>query len=74
MKGFRIIGSFKDVRSDQKFTIEIAAEDVEAAREKAISTLGSKHRLKRREITITDIIELKPSEITNHVVQHQVGA
>ena len=73
MKGFRIIGSYKDVRSLQKFSIEIAAEDADSAKEVALSTLGSKHRLKRKDINIDEMIELDPADITNPVVQHQVS-
>ena len=74
MKGFRIRGSFKDIRNDQSFSIEVAAEDADAAKEKTLSVLGSKHRLKRRDIRIDEITELKPEEITNLVVEHQVSA
>jgi len=74
MKGFRIKGSFKDVRSAQTFSIEVAAENADAAKEKALSLLGSKHRQKRRDIRIDEITELKPEEITNLVVGHQVSA
>jgi len=74
MKGFRIIGSFKDVRSEQKFSIEVAAENADAAKETALSVLGSRHKLKRRDITINEINELKPDEITNLTVKHQVSA
>jgi len=74
MKGFRIIGSFKDIRSEQKFAIEVAAENADGAKETALSVLGSRHKLKRREITIDEINELKPEEITNLTVKHQVSA
>jgi len=74
MKGFRIKGSFKDIRNDQSFSVEVAAEDADAAKEKILSILGSKHRLKRRDIRIDEITELKPEEITNLVVEHQVSA
>ena len=74
MKGFRIKGSFKDIRNDQSFSVEVAAEDADAAKEKILSILGSKHKLKRRDIRIDEITELKPEEITNLVVEHQVSA
>jgi len=74
MKGFRIIGSFKDIRNEQKFSIEVAAENADAAKETALSVLGSRHKLKRRDITINEINELKPDEITNLTVKHQVSA
>jgi Ribosomal protein L20A (L18A) len=74
MKAFRVVGSFADPRKRQPFSIEMAAEDEAAVRERALSTLGSKHRLKRRDIDITEIIELTPDQITNPVVKYDVGA
>lgn len=73
MKGFRIVGSFKDTRSIQNFSVEIAGEDEAAARERALSTLGSRHKLKRWEITIDSVTELKPEEVTDSLVQYQIG-
>ena len=72
MKAFSIKGSFMDIRNDQVFSIEVAAEDADAAREYTLSTLGSRHKLERRKITIDSITELQPSEITNHTVKYQV--
>jgi large subunit ribosomal protein LX len=75
MKAFRVVGSFADPRQKrQPFSIELSAADEAGVREKALSVLGSKHRLKRREIDITEITELKPDQITNHVVKYEVGA
>jgi large subunit ribosomal protein LX len=75
MKGFRITGSFADVRAGQQpFSIEIAAEDEAAAREQIVSTIGSKHKVKRWQINITDIKEMAHDEIESHVVKYKVGA
>jgi len=74
MKAFRVVGSYADPRKRQKFSMEAAAESEEAVREKVLSTLGSKHRLKRWEIDITEVTELSPDQITNHVVKYEVGA
>ena len=47
MKGFRVTGSFDDVRQGkQPYSVEIAAEDEAAAREQVVSTFGSKHKVK----------------------------
>jgi len=73
MKGFRINGSFKDVRHEQVFSIEIAAADKDAANECALSTLGSRHKLKRWEITINEIVELANDDIADPLVKYQVG-
>ena len=74
MKGFRINGSYRDRRNEQTFSIEVAADNADAAKETALSIMGSKHRLKRREIRISEIKELKSDEITNLAVKHQVSA
>lgn len=74
MKAFRVVGSHADPRKRQPFSIEVSAENEEAVREKVLSLLGSKHRLKRREIEITEVIELSPDQITNSIVKYEVGA
>ena len=75
MKGFRITGSFADARQGQQpFCVEIAAEDEAAAKEQIVSTLGSRHKLKRWEISISEIKELAPEEVTDHVVKYKIGA
>ena len=73
MKGFRAKGSFKDTRSMQVFTVEVAAENEDAAKEKVLSNLGSRHKLKRWEITIDEIKELAPGDITDRLVEYEVG-
>ncbi|NLL94318.1 MAG: 50S ribosomal protein L18a [Thermoplasmatales archaeon] len=73
MKAFRIKGSHSDPRAGkQPFTIEIAAEDADLAREYALSDLGSRHRLKRWEIAIDGVSEIPNEEITDHVVRYKV--
>ena len=76
MKAFLISGTYADPRQiQQPFAIEMAADDEAAVKEKALSTIGSKHKhkLKRWQINITDVKELSSEEITNHVVKYQVG-
>ncbi|MDR0791626.1 MAG: 50S ribosomal protein L18a [Methanomassiliicoccaceae archaeon] len=73
MKGFRAKGSFKDKRNRQDFTVEVAAETADAARERVLSNLGSRHKLKRWEISIDEMTELAPADITDRLVQHEVG-
>ena len=73
MKGFRAKGSFKDTRNMQVFTVEVAAENEDAAKEKVLSNLGSRHKLKRWEITIDEVKELAPGDITDRLVEYEVG-
>ncbi|HKM08926.1 MAG TPA: 50S ribosomal protein L18Ae [Candidatus Methanomethylophilaceae archaeon] len=74
MKAFLIKGDYADKRQGrQVFTIEMAAVDEAAVREKALSTLGSQHKLRRWEINIAEVSEMKPEDVKNHVVQYQIG-
>jgi large subunit ribosomal protein LX len=74
MKAFLVTGHFADPRKEQPFSIEIAAEDEAAVREKTLSTIGSRHKMKRWQITITDVKELPADQVTDHVVKYQIGA
>jgi len=51
----------------------VAAENEDAARERVLSNLGSRHKLKRWEISIDELVELAPADITDRLVQHEVG-
>ncbi|MBO4797311.1 MAG: 50S ribosomal protein L18a [Candidatus Methanomethylophilaceae archaeon] len=74
MKAFRLTGSYADVRyGKQPFTVEMAAEDEAAVREKAYSTIGSKHKLKRWQIDIDEVSEISADQVTDHVVKYQIG-
>ena len=75
MKGFRITGSYADARQGQQpFCVEVAAEDEAAAKEQIVSTFGSRHKLKRWQINITEIKELAPEEVEDHIVKYKIGA
>ena len=74
MKAFRVTGSYADVRyGKQPFSVEMAAEDEAAVKEKALSTIGSKHKLKRWQIDITEISEISGDQVTNQIVKYQIG-
>ncbi|MCK9322670.1 MAG: 50S ribosomal protein L18Ae [Candidatus Methanomethylophilaceae archaeon] len=73
MKAFRVIGSMADPRKRQPFSIEMSAEDEAAVREKTLSTLGSKHKLKRQQIEITSVTEISVDQIESHVIKYNVS-
>ncbi len=73
MKAFRVIGSMADPRKRQPFSIEMSAEDEAAVREKTLSTLGSKHKLKRQQIEITSVTEIPVDQIESHVIKYDVS-
>ncbi|KUE73435.1 50S ribosomal protein L20 [Candidatus Methanomethylophilus sp. 1R26] len=74
MKAFLVTGSFADPRKEQPFSIEMAADDEAAVREKALSTIGSKHKMKRWQIKIDKVEEIPADQVQSHVVKYQIGA
>lgn len=72
MKAYRISGQFKMGSGWQPFTLETLAESEEEAREWTLSILGSKHRVKRRQIDIEDIHAESLDEIEDAAVRFGV--
>ncbi len=78
MKAFQVIGSYNASRvgyrkSVQNFSVQVPADDENAAREKVLSDLGSKHRKKRVEITFSEVKALAAADVTDPIVKHQIG-
>lgn len=73
MKGFRVTGSFADVRQGQQpFCVEVAAEDEAAAKEQIVSTFGSRHKVKRWQINVDKVEALADDQIEDPVVKYKV--
>ncbi|MBO5669432.1 MAG: 50S ribosomal protein L18a [Candidatus Methanomethylophilaceae archaeon] len=75
MTAFRVVGTFNDARQEkgkQPFSIEIADVSAEAAKEHALSSLGSRHKLKRWQIQIAEVTDVADADITNPVVKYKV--
>ncbi|MFW9809026.1 MAG: 50S ribosomal protein L18Ae [Candidatus Thorarchaeota archaeon] len=64
-KIWRATGEYKKKKRSFSFTRELLAEKESHVREKILSELGSRHRVKRREIEIKEIKEIKPEEVQN---------
>lgn len=60
---FRISGKFKQGIFVHKFSREILADSEKGALEKVLSEVGSKHKMKRRQIDIDEVKEVKPEEV-----------
>lgn len=73
MKAFRVTGSFKMGRKFQNFSKEVISKDRKEAEEITLSDLGSKHKVKRYQITVKDIKELKPDEVTDSIISFKLG-
>ena len=74
MKAFLVTGSFADPRKEQPFSIEMAEEDEASVREKTLSTIGSRHKMKRWQIKIDKVEEIPADKVESHLVKYQIGA
>ena len=70
MKAYRVTGiaPFGSVRN--KFTLDFPAESKDAAEHMAYSTLGSRHKAKRRAIKIDSVEEIDPRTSTEPKILH----
>lgn len=73
MKAFKVTGSFRMGRKPSLFAKEVAAADKKAAEERIFSDLGSKHKVKRYDITIDKVTELKPDDVSDLAVKFKMG-
>lgn len=64
-KIWRASGDYKKKKRTFTFSRELLGEKESHIREKILSELGSRHRVKRKEINITEIKEIKPEEVTD---------
>ncbi|TFG97449.1 50S ribosomal protein L18a [Candidatus Thorarchaeota archaeon] len=55
------------------FSRELLGEKEAHIREKILSELGSRHRVKRRSITISEIKEIKPEDVKNLELRNFLG-
>jgi large subunit ribosomal protein LX len=60
---FRVRGWFKQGLFVQKFTRDLLATSKENALERVFSELGSKHKVRRNQIHIEEVVEIKPEEV-----------
>ena len=67
-QAYRIDGVLRQGKTNQKFCIDLVAENEEQVKEKVYSNFGSRHGVKRRYITINSIDEIDPSESSAPVV------
>ena len=72
MKAFKVTGSFRMGRGPSPFAKEVAAMDKKAAEEVVLSDLGSKHKVKRYDITIDKVTEMKPDDVADLSVRFKL--
>jgi large subunit ribosomal protein LX len=71
---FKVIGSYKKGKIVQKFTKEILTPNKQQAEEYVYSIMGSKHRLKRREINIDSIEQITADQVTDIIIRQMLEA
>lgn len=75
MKAFEVSGQFIETRRRwQPFTLEVAAADEPSAKEKTLALMGSRHKVKRKNIQIENVRALRTEEVTDHAVRHILEA
>lgn len=72
-KIWRATGEYKKERRTYKFAVEMLALKIEHVREHIYSDLGSKHRVKRRQIAFTEVTEIKPKDVTDADLRRTLG-
>jgi large subunit ribosomal protein LX len=69
VKVFRIIGKIRKPNFQTDFRKEVRALKPEDAVEKVYMLLGSKHRVKRFQMTISKVEEIEAQEIKDNIVK-----
>ena len=69
VKVFRVTGKVKKPNFQTDFSKEVRALKPEDAVEKIYMLLGSKHRVKRFQMSISKVEEIKPEEIQDIIVK-----
>jgi ribosomal protein L20A (L18A) len=68
MQAFQVTGSFKMGRQRTRFSIETADESEDDARERVVSTLGSRHNISRDLVTIEDVEAIDADDVEDPAV------
>lgn len=68
MQAFQVSGRFKMGRTWSRFSIEIADDSAEDARERVVSNLGSRHRISRDLVEVTEVEAIDADEVEDPTV------
>ena len=71
-KAYRVEGTFYMKNKWQPFKKEVVSDNKSSAEDKALSLIGSHHRVKRKMIRIEDIVELALEDVENPAVRYQL--
>ena len=69
MKVFRVTGEINKPNLATSFAKEVLADKSEHAVEKVYTEIGSRHRVKRHHIKITETVEVQADQIENVILK-----
>jgi ribosomal protein L20A (L18A) len=72
-KAFQVEGDFQMGRVRQHFTIQVAAANEGAAKDRVYASLGSRHGVNRRQVAIGSAKALGNDDVTDAIVRHELG-
>ena len=73
VKPYRVTGEFWMGHILSPFTQETVAESADAAKDRVLSTIGSRHRVDRHHVTVKDVVEIKPDQVTDATVTKRLS-
>ncbi|MHB8633408.1 MAG: 50S ribosomal protein L18Ae [Thermoplasmatota archaeon] len=74
MKAFQVEGDFQMGRVRQPFALQTVAADEAGARSRIMATLGSRHGVNRRQVSITTVKPLAKDQVTDATALHELKA
>jgi large subunit ribosomal protein LX len=68
-----VSGTYRKSKHTFKFEKELIGEKESHVRERTLSDLGSRHRIRRRDIEISEIKKLKPTDVKSLELRRRLG-
>ncbi|MFW9907470.1 MAG: 50S ribosomal protein L18Ae [Candidatus Thorarchaeota archaeon] len=72
-KVWRATGAYLKNKRKYRFSRELMGLKEAHVREKVLSEIGSRHRVRRKDISFTQVKEIKPEEATNLELRRMLG-
>ena len=72
-KVWRASGTYKKRGKTFRFSKEMISPKEAHVKERVLSELGSRHRVKRKDIAISKVEEISPEEVTNLELRKLLG-
>ena len=73
MKAFRVSGKFRMGHITTPFSLETVGKDETGARDRVLSTIGSRHRVSRYQIWIEKVEPISNDKVTDAVVEKRLS-